>query len=162
MTRSLLLILGVFCALALGQQMKCFSTTRYYVPPFRANWIRATEYCFSIGMRIAIVQTPQEHNTVVELIKQSEIFNNASTITWLGASDLAREGTYIWHATGIRLQYTNWRPGQPDNMNGIEHCLALMNIPEQGWIWHGNDGPCENEHYFVCDNAEADRYGGIL
>ncbi|XP_058837792.1 C-type lectin 37Db-like [Topomyia yanbarensis] len=162
MTRSFLLMLGAFYALASGQQMQCFSMTRYYVPNFKANWFRATEHCFSFGMRIAIVPTPQDHNAVVEVIKQSEIFNNESTIIWLGASDLAQEGTYVWHATGARLQYANWHPGQPDNYQGNEHCLALMNIPGQGWKWNANDGPCVGEHYFVCDNAEAYKQVGVF
>ncbi|XP_058824562.1 perlucin-like [Topomyia yanbarensis] len=162
MARIVLLMLGVLCALALGQQMRCFATTRYYVPHFTANWYRAAEYCFSLGMRLAIVQTPQEHAAVVEVIKRSDIYNNDSTIAWLGASELAVEGTYYWHATGARLQYANWRPGQPDNYKGNEHCLALMNIPGQGWNWHANDGPCGNAHYFVCDNADADRNVGVF
>ncbi|XP_055627943.1 C-type lectin 37Db-like [Toxorhynchites rutilus septentrionalis] len=152
MQQTILAILGIFCVFAVAQQIHCTSPVRYVVSEFKANWFRASEYCFYRGMQLAIVKTPEEHRQMVEVSKDSHAFSNDSFIAWFGGNDLAEEGIFIWHATGERVRYANWRPGQPDNYGGDEDCMALMNIPASGWQWHANDGPCQNAHYFICQN----------
>jgi hypothetical protein len=38
---------------------------------------------------------------------------------WIGYSDAASEGTWVW-VTGEPTTYTNWDPGEPNNLGGIE------------------------------------------
>ena len=38
---------------------------------------------------------------------------------WLGFSDAAVEGTFVW-SSGEPVHYTNWNPGEPNNNNGDE------------------------------------------
>ena len=35
--------------------------------------------------------------------------------TWIGLSDIGHFGTYLW-VSGCSSTYTNWGPGQPDNL----------------------------------------------
>ncbi|XP_053688638.1 collectin-10-like [Sabethes cyaneus] len=139
--------------LALAEQIKCTSSNRFHIPNLRANWHRATEYCFSLGMQLAIADSEEDHTKMVKFISESEVYNNESTVVWIGASDLAQEGVFYWHASGQRLRYTNWRSDNPDDFGGQEDCVNLVNIPASGWHWHANDAGCIAAHYFICENV---------
>ena len=51
------------------------------------------------------------------------VVTDAVGSVWIGASDLANEGTMLWvdgyTLTGA-LVYSNWNSGQPDNYRGSE------------------------------------------
>ena len=38
----------------------------------------------------------------------------SSVYVWLGATDLGKESAWQWAGTERALDYTHWRPGQPD------------------------------------------------
>ena len=69
----------------------------------------------------------------------SEIFH------WMGSNDLLKEGQWMWHQSGKPFTYTNWGPGQPDNYDGIEHCL--MYWTDSKW----NDASCNNQFLYICE-----------
>lgn len=71
---------------------------------------------------------------------------------WLGGSDVAQEGKFIWDSDGgvVSAGYTNWAPTQPDDAGGNEDCIhiypqASFNQP----YW--NDWPCSQLNPFVCE-----------
>lgn len=105
-------------------------------------------------MQLAIVETAEEHSKIVELAKDSDVFKADDFVMWIGADDLGEEGRFVWHATGERVRYANWRSGQPDDNQKLEDCVAIMNIPATGWHWHANDVPCWNSSYFICENVD--------
>ncbi|XP_065073342.1 C-type lectin 37Db-like [Ochlerotatus camptorhynchus] len=148
--------------LSLAQQIKCRSPTRYMIPEFKANWFKATEYCFSLGMQLAVTNSKQHHDRIVEVVKSSPIYKEEDTVVLLGDNDLGEEGVFYWHSTGVRLTYAHWQTGQPDNWKGMEDCVALVNIPASGWNWVANDGSCESIHYFVCENVESIHDVGVF
>ncbi len=45
---------------------------------------------------------------------------------WIGLTDLAKEGTYVWQTNYEEANYTFWRTGQPDNGSGAEDCVHLV------------------------------------
>ena len=68
---------------------------------------------------------------------------------WLGASDLAAEGTWAWDDK-TAWSYTNWRWGEPDGDTN-QNCLGIWTAQGDA----GNDGkwgdfPCHAEGPFVC------------
>ena len=58
---------------------------------------------------------------------------------WFGFNDIASEGDWVW-ASGEAVSYTNWWPGQPDNVNNEDYAYMGQN---GGWgdgqngLWAG-------------------------
>jgi hypothetical protein len=63
--------------------------------------------------------------------------------TWLGASDEAQEGVWVW-VTGEPFTYTNWDFGEPNDAGG-EDCAVYAEFG----TW--NDVPCTEYWPFVCE-----------
>ena len=72
---------------------------------------------------------------------------------WIGLSDFASEGTWVWQDSHKHAEYTNWAPGEPNNSGSNEHC-ALKTFQGQypGWtdyicdnsfVWNGIHALCE-------------------
>ena len=57
--------------------------------------------------------------------------------TWLGATDWLEEGTWLLEPHGVRLNYTNFAPGQPNNYN-TQNCLLMDALHNYQW----NDLEC--------------------
>ena len=56
---------------------------------------------------------------------------------WLGATDNAREGHFVWETSRTPMTYNNWHRGAPDNLRGIENCVQML---KSTGTW--NDLPC--------------------
>jgi len=71
-----------------------------------------------------------------------------ASATWLGASDVTVEGEWRWVSgpeTGQLLTYTNWGPGEPNNVGNEDY--AIFNNPWGGGMW--NDRPDTTAFYVV-------------
>ena len=105
------------------------------------NWCDAESYCESnYGTNLASVASSQD-NTNVLTASSSAGFGSSNF--WVGGSDFATEGTFVW-SDGTPFSYTNWLAGEPNNNNGGEHCLEYS-----GYVW--NDFECHYEMPFVCN-----------
>ncbi|XP_058831453.1 lectin-like [Topomyia yanbarensis] len=150
----LLLILTSVCCFA--QDLRCISESPYFIPELQANWFKATEYCNSMGMRLAVITSEEANKKAILTIQSANKFNPTSTEIWIGGSDLAKEGEYIWQPTGKRFEYNFWAKGEPNNSGGVENCAQIRYVSAAvGWHW--NDKNCDLERYFICENAEPKR-----
>jgi len=59
-------------------------------------------------------------------------FTTASTILWIGLSDEAAEGTFLWDS-GEPLLYENWRSGEPDGSPGDADSVQLSMLEGGQW-----------------------------
>ena len=63
---------------------------------------------------------------------------------YAGASDLAVEGEWLW-VDGTTFSGP-WVPGQPNNMNGNQHCIIM----ETAYGYNFSDLRCTNNYKFLC------------
>jgi hypothetical protein len=95
--------------------------------------------CEQEGGHLTSIHSPEENQFLATLSPQN-------SIVMIGGNDLETEGTFVW-TDGSDWDYQNWRPGQPSNAGGVEHCA------EMGWggetLW--NDQPCNYPRgEFIC------------
>ena len=110
------------------------------------SWDAAEQACLDAGLQLASVQSAEE-NALLSLITAAA--GNAQSV-WIGGTDKDDEGKWKWSPSGTELSYTNWHPGEPNNVNGNEHCLAAIGLPG---TWHNgkwNDGLCSAKLKYVC------------
>ncbi|XP_062558900.1 perlucin-like protein [Armigeres subalbatus] len=144
--RIVVLMITIYQAIHISAQSK------YHIAPYDSNWFEASEYCHRMGMRLAIVDSEEKQTAIVKEAKAAELHGSGFFGVWLGATDLARSKSFIWHSTGARLRYANWGEGEPSG--GNEHCVVLYYWPAQGFNWTWNDAPCSTELYAICENIE--------
>ncbi|XP_053694883.1 C-type lectin 37Da-like [Sabethes cyaneus] len=127
---------------------------KYFIPSIRANWFKANEFCNSLQTRLTVIKSKEENEAIASYVKTTDKYSDECSF-WIGGTDLADEGVFIWTATGERVSYSNWGPSEPNNHNGNEHCMQLAYIPAEGYHWTWNDNVCNGQSlYFVCENVE--------
>lgn len=72
---------------------------------------------------------------------------------WIGLTDAATEGTFAW-ASGEPVTFTNWRTGEPNEINGGEDCTVMYGnyvgeFASYAGFW--NDSICPDELWAVCE-----------
>ena len=66
---------------------------------------------------------------------------------WIGASDMAVEGEFLWLPGTAELDYSNWAPTEPDNYNNQDHCVAIDLHRNYQWA----DDICQEQRNFICE-----------
>lgn len=93
----------------------------------------------SVGMRNATI--------ISEVTSLMGIGSSTQDWTWIGLTDAAREGVWVWD-DGSTEQVTSWLPGQPDNAGSRENC---------GHIYGGltfNDNVCTENLKVLCETSK--------
>ncbi|KXJ18078.1 C-type lectin BfL-2 [Exaiptasia diaphana] len=108
-----------------------------------ANFLEARQRCqkMSAGADLVSLADKEEEETFDQYLQGIGDINEI----WIGLSDLAKEGTFVW-SDGNNSTYTNWINGEPNNYNGNEHCTIKR--LENSWMW--NDDKCEVKAPFAC------------
>ncbi|KXJ67998.1 hypothetical protein RP20_CCG006736 [Aedes albopictus] len=145
------LLLAVFCTVSHGHSPCCEKPTSFYIPNMELNWIGAVQYCNRIGMRLAVINSEAKNLAVLETIQTANEGGIELSNAWIGASDISREGTFVWLATGRPVNYTNWSENNPDNDEGTENCVEIANQRYTQWKWRWNDNKCDAIQNFVCE-----------
>ena len=80
------------------------------------SWSNAQAKCREIGGQLVVIPNLETQNFVVNLLQGQE--------SWLGATDQAQEGTWIW-SDGSKMTFQNFAKGNPDNAESKEHFLTI-------------------------------------
>ena len=100
-------------------------------------WRDAEKKCVEFGGHLASVHSDQENSIIFQTSKKA--------ITWIGGSDLAKEGSWIWR-DGSSWSYSNWQSRQPDNGFGQgQNCLNIGLYAEK---W--DDEFCDKTFQSIC------------
>lgn len=86
--------------------MGVYNGHRYYLSNTPMSWSAANQLCLQNGGHLA---------TISDALENQFITDHLTSIGWLGFSDQGSEGTWEW-ITGEPLVYTNWAPGEPNNI----------------------------------------------
>lgn len=105
------------------------------VQPERWNDARAT--CAAWGGDLAAVTSAAEYTFILSFVIKN---------TWLGASDLAVEGTYTW-TTQEPFSFMTWDPGYPMDTTHALNCVAIGS--GLGW----QDRTCGSTNFPLCERA---------
>ena len=103
-----------------------------------ANYLTALTTCISMGANLASIESQAEQDAVFAL--------TGSSGAWLGLTDFLDEGVFSW-VDGADVGYTNWREGQPNNVNNNQHCAWIRG--DGGW----DDVTCKRSEAYVCQKT---------
>ena len=90
----------------------------YYCSVDPLSWANASQMCQDNGGYLACIGSQAENDFLANLLNIQS--------AWIGLSDPDQDGQFTWEC-GDALSYTNWYPGQPNNYNGDQHCVEMLN-----------------------------------
>ncbi|XP_002735420.1 uncharacterized protein LOC100367877 [Saccoglossus kowalevskii] len=98
------------------------------------TWYDAKAKCEAMGCTLAQPKSEQENNAIQAILPGGGFF-------WLGITDLNHEGRFTYYTDDQDIVYNNWKLGQPNNFDNIQHCVD-MNFNSE---W--ND--------YICDDTDT-------
>ncbi|XP_048579857.1 uncharacterized protein LOC5521688 isoform X1 [Nematostella vectensis] len=119
-----------------------FGTSCYKFNTARKTWSMAKADCHGAGGYLVKVDDATEQNFL------SYRSRTISQSMWIGATDEAAEGHFVWEGDGTLVNYTNWFRGEPNDHSGKEDCVEMIAGYYAGY-W--NDNFCEQFRNFICE-----------
>ncbi|MEW6092981.1 MAG: lectin-like protein [Chloroflexota bacterium] len=113
---------------------------KYLFVQIGSTWHQAQDYCMERGGHLVTIQDAEEDQFIFQLTGGN---------TWLGASDEAQEGTWVW-VTREPWNYQNWDTGEPNNYQ-IENYLTYQGPASQDDEPAGDWNDDAGEKNFVCE-----------
>ena len=108
------------------------------------DWQASEQACVAWGGHLASIDTPAEHAIAMKARDIADPIARGQA--WLGLSDVAKEGTFVW-TDGSSFRYGHWITGNPDAANAAEDCVGT---------WHGDrwsDTECDAKLVRICEKA---------
>ncbi|MCB9568044.1 MAG: hypothetical protein H6710_12685 [Myxococcales bacterium] len=123
-----------------GCTMVAAGRSVYHLCPAPLPWENARALCQGRGGDLVILADPGEDALVGELIA------GTTTNWWLGLSDLALEGSFVWvDDAPLDPKIAAWQVGEPNNLNE-EDCAERY--PTGFW----NDAKCALARPTICES----------
>lgn len=91
---------------------------QYYCSTSTATWSQAKQVCESKGGYLASINSYEENEYLANILTLQS--------AWIGLSDVQSEGWFKW-CSDEPLNYTNWYPGQPNDYNGSQDYVEMLN-----------------------------------
>lgn len=131
------------CKQNIPSQFQKIGSKYYYIDEHdQVNWFTAVHKCHEMGSHLASLQNEAEFKSLKAKL-------NVNRNYWIDITDLAHEGEYISHTTGLKAPYLNWYPSHnPDNNGGNENCVHLWNHDK---TLRMNDERCTSLRNFICE-----------
>jgi hypothetical protein len=109
------------------------------------NWEDAELECEVYGYTLATVEDAAEDAFLwTEVNAINSTYGLSLSYWWIGITDSLVEGSFGW--VGGSSSYTNWNPGEPNDLYSNEDCGQLS---YEGNHW--NDWTCTNTTSYLCE-----------
>ncbi|MFT5682674.1 MAG: hypothetical protein ACI8RZ_003598 [Myxococcota bacterium] len=114
----------------------------YHLCPTPMPWTEAATQCAQLGARLVSIEDEGENDWLDPLVDAT-----SEGLWWTGGSDLDEEGVWTWEGAG-EMTWTAWGPTEPNNWDGVEHCMHLNFYTDGAW----DDTSCDGERPYVCES----------
>ena len=118
----------------------------YLFQKSNSTWYESRKDCQQKGGYLVEIDSEEEEDAIIDGISRQGWDRDLGF--WIGLTDIFHDGTWVWDHLGRPLNFSNWAPGEPNNLNGLQHCAAL-DLYVGGWTDVG------------CDSVRAEQYGSI-
>ena len=139
---------------------KSLDTGCYLFQEWNSTWYNARRECKQSGGYLVEVDSQKEQDTIMNEITDRGWDGQTHYGFWMGLTDIFHDGTWVWDNLGKPLDYSNWASGEPNNYNGLQHCVAmkvwLAEIDIHGVIGKWTDLSCEKTDStvgYICEAA---------
>eukprot|EP00091_Calanus_sinicus_P006654 TRINITY_DN17361_c0_g1_i1.p1 TRINITY_DN17361_c0_g1~~TRINITY_DN17361_c0_g1_i1.p1 ORF type:complete len:169 (-),score=32.01 TRINITY_DN17361_c0_g1_i1:61-540(-) len=113
------------------------------------TWNSAQEYCHTEEeSNLVEVFTPEQQEFLTEMAYQIEMFSGVARDWWIGATDVASEGQWIWPHQPKAAEYTARHGGEPNN--GATYNYAYM---ENSYEYQWADAQDTSSMYPICQKV---------
>ncbi|KAH8292504.1 hypothetical protein KR054_011168 [Drosophila jambulina] len=120
----------------------------YYISPITTNFFVARDHCIDHNGDLATFDSIAE----LEAVSNYLIQNGIDDLLWVSYWDLGRpQGLFHSIATGKLMTISSWVDGQPDNFEGIEHCVHIV---KRNGKYGMNDCACNSILRALCQRRK--------
>eukprot|EP00058_Branchiostoma_floridae_P019221 XP_002604710.1 hypothetical protein BRAFLDRAFT_80319 [Branchiostoma floridae] len=117
-----------------------------YKSGVKATWMEAVDVCRALGASLCSIHSNAELNYIAGNVGPS------GEAYWIGLNNRATNQGYQW-SDGTPVGFTDWAPGEPNNVNGLENCVEMYQEPAGAVQW--NDVSCYSLRDYVCKIAKG-------
>ncbi|CAJ1059438.1 galactose-specific lectin nattectin-like [Xyrichtys novacula] len=159
LTLQLVVLLGLSSGLWMGANAKCpkkgdccmvcpdgwmeHDSRCYMFHAGEKDWCDAESTCVAQGGNLVSIRKPEDADFLRG--KVQELTGEIKRL-WLGGYKAHKETCWKWSDGSDITGFTSWGDGEPNNVDGIEHCMELMHTDVQPI----NDAPCDVLKGFFC------------
>ncbi|KAI8503936.1 hypothetical protein Bbelb_180040 [Branchiostoma belcheri] len=118
-----------------------FSRACYRFSTDGKPYTAARDTCHGEGGILATAKDEETHNFLTNHVRATTQQN-----TWIGLSDLANEGLWVWDDGIVFGGGGFWGTGEP-NGGRVENCAHIRPLINYRW----NDIACPNPYYYICE-----------
>jgi hypothetical protein len=128
------------------------------------TWVNAQAACKTWGGELVKITDGTKNDAV--LAYQKSLNGGTFAGYWIGLSDVAAEGTWVW-TDGSKSTYFNWDAGQPDNANNEDYVHVWTAAGKWNDLLPGNPGftplwyACERPMQLTCSDGNACTSGDL-
>uniref|UniRef100_A0A0A1XR54 Low affinity immunoglobulin epsilon Fc receptor n=1 Tax=Zeugodacus cucurbitae TaxID=28588 RepID=A0A0A1XR54_ZEUCU len=117
---------------------------RFIVSLMKMNWFSAYVFCSQQNATLLSLELGNADIKKQQFIDFITFYHLQSRPYWLSGNRLEDEVTFLWGLGGVPVSYTDWNPGEPNNMGGPQRCIKLF--PVMTW----DDEGCFAQWYAAC------------
>merc|ERR1719239_311044 len=123
----------------------------YLFQKSNSTWYEARRDCQQKGGYLVEIDSEEEQQEIMYGIRMKGWDRYPGV--WIGLTDIFHDGTWVWDHLGRPLNFSNWVEGEPDNVNGLEHCAALNLYVGGAWSDVGCDSVMTEQYSSICEAA---------